>query len=143
MPGRPFRPSLMFVVKSGAFQKAEEPKRCLTLVGSSLNCKHKARLKRPARDKHSSLLQTFVNYICIFQGTQVVLVKKIVNLETGYLNVETTSLKIARIPSSVVPRLLVLNHFAERHSTNQLLIKCKCHFKQLLRRTNVLSPNAF
>jgi hypothetical protein len=45
----------------------------------------------------------------------VVLVKKIVNLETFYLNVETTSLKIARIPSSafVVPRLLVLNHFAE------------------------------
>ncbi len=35
---------------------------CRTQAGSMLTCKHQTRLERLARDKHSSLLRTFVNY---------------------------------------------------------------------------------
>ncbi len=37
---------------------------CYTRVGSGPTRKHQARLEKPARDKHSSLLQTFANYRC-------------------------------------------------------------------------------
>ncbi len=36
---------------------------CFTRVGSSPTSKHQTRLKRLAKDKHSSLLRTFVNYV--------------------------------------------------------------------------------
>jgi hypothetical protein len=38
------------------------PERCFTRLGSGLTYKHHTRLERLARDKHSSLLQKFVNY---------------------------------------------------------------------------------
>ncbi len=41
---------------SGAHEK------CFTGVGSGLPHKHRARLERFIRDKHTSMLQTFVNY---------------------------------------------------------------------------------
>ncbi len=37
-----------------------------TIVGPSLDCKHYIRLERHAKDKHSILLQLFVNYGVIF-----------------------------------------------------------------------------
>ncbi len=52
----------MFVVMVKSLQKSEK---YIARVGSSLNSKH-ARLERPARNKHYSLLQTFVNYRCKF-----------------------------------------------------------------------------
>jgi hypothetical protein len=36
-----------------------------TRVSSNLTRKSKTRLERPARDKHSNLVCTFVNYSCI------------------------------------------------------------------------------
>ncbi len=38
------------------------PERDSTEIGSVLSCKHQTRLLKFARDKHSSLLQKFVNY---------------------------------------------------------------------------------
>jgi hypothetical protein len=38
------------------------PKMCFTLVGFGLTRKQYARPKRPAKEKHSSLFLTFVNY---------------------------------------------------------------------------------
>jgi hypothetical protein len=67
-PWQTFLASLMFV------GKARNPERFFTRVGSSLANKHKTKLKRLARDKHSSLLQT-VNYEC----------KKLYNVETCYI----------------------------------------------------------
>jgi hypothetical protein len=67
VPGKPFQPSLMFANKTGVLP-------CLTLVWSTfqvLNSRvgswtyrhpqHKTWLERPASDKHSSSLRTFVN----------------------------------------------------------------------------------
>ncbi len=39
------------------------PERCSNRVGSFFTNKHQTRLERLARDKHSILLQTFVNYV--------------------------------------------------------------------------------
>ncbi len=55
MPGRPFKPSLLFVGKAGAAERR------FTRVGSSLTSIHKTRLEKPVRDEHSSLLQAIVN----------------------------------------------------------------------------------
>ncbi len=60
--GRPIQPSLMFVGKAKSLTQSRAPKRCQSRVGSSLTPKHLTWLERPASDKHSSLLQTFVNY---------------------------------------------------------------------------------
>jgi hypothetical protein len=59
--GKPFQPNLMFAGKARAYP-SEAPFRCSTL-GQALGLTHKYsnRLERPARDKHSSLFQTFVN----------------------------------------------------------------------------------
>ncbi len=56
------QPSLMFVGKAVPYL-IEEPFRCSTLGQvPGLTHKHQARLDRLARDKHSSLLQTFFSY---------------------------------------------------------------------------------
>jgi hypothetical protein len=54
--------------------KARNPERFFTRVDSSLAHKHETKLKKLAREKHSSLLQT-VNYGC----------KKFYNVETCYI----------------------------------------------------------
>jgi len=50
------------VDKARSLPKSGAPDRCFTLEGSGLTLKHLTRLERPAREEHSSLLQTFVNY---------------------------------------------------------------------------------
>ncbi len=60
--GKPFHLSLTFGGKARAYP-IDEPYRCSTLgqaLGHAL--KQKIRMERFARDKHSSLLQKFVNY---------------------------------------------------------------------------------
>jgi hypothetical protein len=47
----------MFVVKAKGLPYSGVPKRTFNVIVSSLICKHLIRLKRLARDKHSSLLQ--------------------------------------------------------------------------------------
>jgi hypothetical protein len=54
-PGKSFQPSLMFASNGRAYQSIPPP---------GLLRKHDTRLERPARDKHSSLLPTFVNCVC-------------------------------------------------------------------------------
>jgi hypothetical protein len=62
VPGKPFHPSLMFVEKAGE-EKSRTPLGCSTLRQAlGLTLIHYIRLERPARGKHSSLLQAFVNY---------------------------------------------------------------------------------
>jgi hypothetical protein len=53
-----FLPTLMFVGKAGAYPRVKQLK--CTTPGHSY--KHWTSLERPARDKHSSLSQNFVNY---------------------------------------------------------------------------------
>ncbi len=38
------------------------PEGCFTSAGSSLTRKHKAKREKPDKDKHSSLLETFINF---------------------------------------------------------------------------------
>jgi len=52
----------MFAGKVKILPKVGASFKCSTWVGSSLSYKHKARLERFARDKHSSLLRKLVNY---------------------------------------------------------------------------------
>jgi hypothetical protein len=52
----------MFVGKARNLPWSGALERCFTQVGSSLTCKHKIRLEKFTRDKHSSLLEKFVNY---------------------------------------------------------------------------------
>jgi hypothetical protein len=59
-PGRPFRPSLMFVGKAAACP-SEALSRCSTL-GKAPGLTYTLGLERPAMDIHSSLLQMCVNY---------------------------------------------------------------------------------
>ncbi len=60
VPGRSFQPSLMFVSKTGDYQ-SEAPLRHSTQgLALGLSHKHSARLETPAKDKHSSLLRSFV-----------------------------------------------------------------------------------
>ncbi len=57
--GKPLQLSLMFVGKAGAYPseaRSDAPK---------LAYKYLTRLERPPRDKHSSLLQSFINYGCL------------------------------------------------------------------------------
>ncbi len=61
--GKPFQPSLMFIVNSRGLSYSGAPERCFTWVGSGLTCKHVTRLERLARDKHSRLLRKYVNYV--------------------------------------------------------------------------------
>ncbi len=56
------KPTLMFVGKARSLPQSGAHERCITLVGSVLNHNNQTRLERPARDQHSSLLRTFVNY---------------------------------------------------------------------------------
>ncbi len=57
-----FQPSLMFVGKARSLPQNGAPERCFTRLSSSLAYKQQTRLEWIARDKHSSLLQKFVNY---------------------------------------------------------------------------------
>ncbi len=50
----------MFVGEARSLPHSGAPGKCYTQVG--LTCKHMTRLERPAKDKHSSLSQTLVNY---------------------------------------------------------------------------------
>jgi len=61
VPGKPFKPSLMFVGQAGAYP-SEAPFSFFTRVGSGLTHKHLTRLEKLAEDKHSRLLHKFVNY---------------------------------------------------------------------------------
>ncbi len=61
-PGKSFQPCLIFGSKARAYP-SEAPFRCSTLgYAPGLTHKHKTRLGRLARDKHSSLLRKSVNY---------------------------------------------------------------------------------
>jgi hypothetical protein len=54
----------MFESEAGAYP-SEAPSKGSTLVGGSLFYSQTlTRLERPARDKHSSLLQTYIEYGC-------------------------------------------------------------------------------
>ncbi len=60
--GKPFQPSLTFASKAGA-SLSKITFRCYPLGWAlGLIHNHQTRLEMPARDKHSSLIQTFVNY---------------------------------------------------------------------------------
>jgi hypothetical protein len=62
VPGKPFQPHLVFAGKAGAYP-SKAPSRCFTLGETpSLTHKYQTRLKRLARDKHSSLSRKSVNY---------------------------------------------------------------------------------
>ncbi len=67
----------VFVSMARILPKCRAPERCFTWIGSDLNHKLQVRLERLARDKHSSLLLTLVNYECkkffnIGPGSQLV-----------------------------------------------------------------------
>ncbi len=58
----PFKLSLMFVSKARSPPLSGAPERCFTRLPSGFTQKDQIWLERLARDKHSSLLRTFVNY---------------------------------------------------------------------------------
>ncbi len=60
--GKLFRPSLMFVGKVRSLPYSIVYFSYSSQVGSSLTHKHKMNVEGLARDKHFSLLQTFLNY---------------------------------------------------------------------------------
>ncbi len=60
---KPFQLNLMFADKVGAYP-SEAPFRCSTLGQAPGTHKHQTRLEGPARNKHSNILRTFVNYRC-------------------------------------------------------------------------------
>jgi len=51
-----------FVCKAKSLPESGAPERCFTWTGSSLTRKHYTKLERIFRNKHSSLLRTFVIY---------------------------------------------------------------------------------
>ncbi len=61
-PGEPFQHSLMFVGKARSYTRVEHLKVASIGWASGLTHKHKTRLERLARDKHSSSLCKSVNY---------------------------------------------------------------------------------
>ncbi len=62
VPAKPFQPNLMFAGKARAYP-SEAPFRCCILgYAPGLTHKHKTKLERLARDKHSRLLRNSVNY---------------------------------------------------------------------------------
>jgi hypothetical protein len=52
----------MFESEARSLPLSGGPERCFTLESTGLSNKHYTRLDRLARDRHSSLLQTFANY---------------------------------------------------------------------------------
>jgi hypothetical protein len=52
----------MFAGEARVLPLSGTPERCFTWVGFGLSCKHETRLEKLAKDKHSNLLQKFVNY---------------------------------------------------------------------------------
>ncbi len=63
VPGKPFLPSVMFASKARAYP-GEATFRFSTLVKApGLTRKHLIRMEKLARDKRSSLSQTFVTYV--------------------------------------------------------------------------------
>ncbi len=62
MSGNLFQSSLLFVDKVRSQPCSGAPERVIDRVGSCFIDKHCNRLKRLAREKHSSLLHTFLNY---------------------------------------------------------------------------------
>jgi len=56
VPGTPSQPSFAFLGKVMRLPKSGEPERCFTWVGSGLTHRHQAKLEKPARNKHSTLL---------------------------------------------------------------------------------------
>jgi hypothetical protein len=52
----------LFLGKDGSLPCSGETQTQFVRVGSVLTRKKSTRLERPAKEKHSSLLQTFVNY---------------------------------------------------------------------------------
>jgi hypothetical protein len=57
-----FQPCLMYVDKATSLPSSEAPEKFFTRVSFSHTRKHKTGVKRLARDKHSSLLRTLINY---------------------------------------------------------------------------------
>jgi hypothetical protein len=62
VPGKPFQPGLIFVIKVRSLPQSGAPERSFIHVGSDDTRKYWTRLERLARDKHSSLLQILINY---------------------------------------------------------------------------------
>ncbi len=58
----PFHLSPIFVGKVRRLLWSGVPERRFTYVRLNLTSKHKTKLDRTARDKHTSLLNTFINY---------------------------------------------------------------------------------
>ena len=58
VPGRPFQPYMIFAGNAGAYLSET----LFIMKAPGLTHKHKTILEGPARNKHFSLLQTFVNY---------------------------------------------------------------------------------
>ncbi len=62
-PGRPFKVSLMLVVKQEVYPRVENLKGvCFTRVGSVLSHKDQTKLERLARNKHYGLVRIFAIY---------------------------------------------------------------------------------
>jgi hypothetical protein len=62
--GTLFQSNLIFAGKARSLPLSEAPERYFTQICSGLTYKHYTRLEEFARDKHSSLLEKFVNYSC-------------------------------------------------------------------------------
>jgi len=62
--GRTFQLSLMFVGKTGTYLNVAPSRRSTLVWAPDPTHKYKTMLEMPARNKHSSLLQAFVNYVC-------------------------------------------------------------------------------
>jgi hypothetical protein len=60
--GKPFQARLMILSKAGACPRRPPIRTSPLRLSPCLTHKHESRLERPARDKHSSLLGTFVIY---------------------------------------------------------------------------------
>ncbi len=57
-----FQPKLTFVGKARSLPHYGAGERCFTQIYYILTCKHSTRLEKPAKDKHPSLIRTFINY---------------------------------------------------------------------------------
>jgi len=62
VPGKAFQLGLIFVSKAGAYPRVEQLKRASLGQPPDVTCNRKTRLRRAVSDKHSSLLQKFINY---------------------------------------------------------------------------------
>ncbi len=59
---KPVKPSLIFMCKARAYLNEAPFRRSPIGWAPGLTHKHQTRLERPARDKHVSFYETFVNY---------------------------------------------------------------------------------